>query len=308
MKSFFDFVEIRTKVASVIPLAVGLLFAYYRYREFHWENTLIFFVSLITLDMATTAINHYEGFKKGEDFNPVESRDIPRGTAVGVISALLAVSAAAGLLLVCRTDNFILAVGIVSMGIAVLYSFGPVPISGTPFGELASGGLMGFVIFFISLYIQVFDAGFIVFSLKSGVLSARIDLLELLPVFIVSLPLVFMIANIMLANNICDVKSDIEKGRYTLPQYLGNKASVYLWIILYGLSYLVILAAVALGILPQTSLLVLLSLIPNISLIREFAGKQDKKETFVNSIKVFIIISGLWILSFLMQFLFKGFL
>ncbi|MBN2658600.1 MAG: UbiA family prenyltransferase [Spirochaetales bacterium] len=308
LRSFLDFVEIRTKVASVIPFVLGLLFTYYRYNEFKWENTLVFFISLITLDMATTAINHYEGFKKGEDYNPVEDRDIPRGTAISVIALLLAVSIAAGLLLVYRTDYLILTIGVISMGIAVLYSFGPVPISGTPFGELASGGLMGFVIFFIASYIQVFDAGFIAFSFKGGILAAHVNLREILPVVLVSLPLVFMIANIMLANNICDVESDIKNGRYTLPQYLGRKASVSLWIILYCLAYLVIAAAVVIKVLPLFSLLVLFSLIPNIKLVREFAGNQDKRVTFANSIKVFMTASGLWILSFLLQFVFKGFL
>jgi len=307
-KSFLDFVEIKTKVASFIPFLLGTLFALNRFGTIKPLNTLFFFISLITLDMATTAINHYEGFRKGEDFNPLEERDIPKGLAAALILFLLAVSVVTGLLLVLRTDFIVLFIGIVSMGIAILYSFGPVPISGTPYGEVVSGGLMGFVIFFVALYIQVFDGGFFLFTLDGEILSATINLKEFFAIFLVSLPLVFMIANIMLANNICDLDSDRERGRYTLPHYLGRKASVNLWVSLYGLTYLVIVFSVFMKLLPLVSLLILISLIPNWGFIRQFREKQDKRQTFVSSIKVFLTISGLWILSFILQKIIKEFL
>ena len=42
-KSFLEVVEIRTKVASVFPFAVGVLFSIAFFHEIHWLNTFLFF-------------------------------------------------------------------------------------------------------------------------------------------------------------------------------------------------------------------------------------------------------------------------
>lgn len=308
LRTFLDFVEIRTKVASLIPYILGILFAYYRYDSFGSLQSFVFFVSLISLDMATTAINNYEGSKTSENFNPVKDGQIGRRKAITTILLLLMIAVSAGLYLVFLTDYVILVIGIISVCIAILYSFGPVPLSATPFGEIVSGGFMGFAIFFVALYIQVPDASILYFNCDGGYLTAQFNLNELVPIIFISLPLVLLIFNIMLANNICDVEGDQQRNRFTLPFFLGTGRSVALWIFLYGLAYIVILTGVLLGIIPVLSLLVFLSLIPNIPLIKGFAVMQDKQKTFINSIKVFLTISGFWIFSFIFHFLFKEFL
>ena len=72
----------------------------------------------------------------------------------------------------------------------------------------------------------------------------------LLEILWVSLPCIFTIANIMLANNICDLEDDIKNSRFTLPYYIGRKRAVILYNILYGLSFIAILTAVILNVLP----------------------------------------------------------
>lgn len=74
---------------------------------------------------------------------------------------------------------------------------------------------------------------------------------------IVSLPAVFTIANIMLANNICDKDEDVVIGRKTLAYYLGTKHSLTLLQINYVFSYLGLILSAILGYLPW---LILLSL------------------------------------------------
>ena len=39
---FFEFVELRTKVASVFPMLAGFLWTYYRLGRFNWVNASIF--------------------------------------------------------------------------------------------------------------------------------------------------------------------------------------------------------------------------------------------------------------------------
>ena len=64
IKSFLKLVEIQTKAASVTPFALGTLIAIYRFGEFNFMNFLLMFISLLCIDMATTAINNYMDYKK----------------------------------------------------------------------------------------------------------------------------------------------------------------------------------------------------------------------------------------------------
>jgi 1,4-dihydroxy-2-naphthoate octaprenyltransferase len=92
----------------------------------------------------------------------------------------------------------------------------------------------------------------------------------------------------MLANNICDVEHDVRVNRYTLAFYLKDKA-LYLFSALYYTAYLSVIALVVLGYLSPLSLLLLITLIPVQKNINVFYKKQDKAETFVVSVKNFII-------------------
>ena len=64
--SFLKLVEIRTKVASMIPFVLGTLYTVYRFDEFKLKNFILMFVALLAFDMATTAINNYMDFKRAK--------------------------------------------------------------------------------------------------------------------------------------------------------------------------------------------------------------------------------------------------
>ena len=65
---FLEVVEIRTKVASIFPFIMGILFSLVYFHEFHPLNTVIFFVGMILFDLTTTSINNYMDFKKAKAF------------------------------------------------------------------------------------------------------------------------------------------------------------------------------------------------------------------------------------------------
>jgi 1,4-dihydroxy-2-naphthoate octaprenyltransferase len=96
-------------------------------------------------------------------------------------------------------------------------------------------------------------------------------------------------ANIMLANNICDLEKDIAVKRHTLPYYIG-KNSLRLFAGLYYLTYIAVLAMVILDILHPICLLSFLSIILVQKNIKEFYKKQEKATTFLCAIKNFVII------------------
>ena len=69
---------------------------------------------------------------------------------------------------------------------------------------------MGFLIPFLSAVIHVMDRNILVLSLDNSVFTLQMNVAEVLSVFICSVPAVTGIANIMLANNICDMEEDLK--------------------------------------------------------------------------------------------------
>ncbi len=296
LSSFLKLVEIQTKAASIMPFLLGASYTYYRYQTFLPVNLLIFFISLISIDMATTALNNYMDYKRAkrkegynyEVHNAIVRDGLSETKVLTTIGLLLAITIIAGLTLVIRTDLIILIVGMLAFGLGVLYSFGPLPISGTPpFGELVSGIMMGGFIFFITIYSQIFDLGIIHFTLIDWQLNVEMNILELFAIAFTSMPLILLIANIMLTNNICDMKDDYENHRYTLPFFIGKSNSLILFSLIHYLTYGFILVSIFLGFLPLVSLIVFITLIPVSQGIKAFKQEQKKSSTFIISVKHF---------------------
>lgn len=296
--SFLQFVEIQTKLASIIPFVLGSLYSLYRYDSFQPENFIIMLVSLLAFDMATTAINNYLDYKKslvneGYNFrqkNAVVRDGIKENTALAVIFVLLIIATVFGIVLTFRTDFIVFFIGVLSFMVGIFYTFGPVPISRMPLGELFSGVFMGFVIMFLSIYIHISDLGFVALTFDNSMLSISVNIIEVIYIFLFSIPAVCGIANIMLANNICDIEEDIVNKRYTLPYYLGRKKALKLFEVIYYIGYLDLILLVVLGIAPPVILLALLTLIPVSRNIRRFCIAPLKSETFVLSVKNFALI------------------
>jgi 1,4-dihydroxy-2-naphthoate octaprenyltransferase len=208
-----------------------------------------------------------------------------------VIIIMIVVSAALGLLLVYLTNIITLVLGAACFAIGIVYSYGPMPISRTPFGEIFSGLTMGLGIPFITYFINVFDQNVLNISLVSNTVSLSFDLYQIVGICLVSLPAVFGIANIMLANNICDMEDDLPNKRYTLPIVVGKERAIVLLKILFALAYAAIVAAVVLGVLPLYSLLTLLTIIPLTKNIKRFTANPTKKDTFGAIVGSFVMIT-----------------
>ncbi|WP_449599160.1 1,4-dihydroxy-2-naphthoate polyprenyltransferase [Paenibacillus sp. Marseille-Q9583] len=299
IKSFLRFVELPTKVASMIPFLMGTLYALYRFEDFYMLRFGLMFVSLLSFDMATTAINNYYDFKKAskthgygyETHNAIVHFKLKESTVVATIVILLALAAGGGIALVTQTGLLVFLLGGLSFLIGILYSFGPIPISRMPLGELFSGLFMGFVIIFISAYIHT-DEHVVSLLLQNGWVSLNINIMEVLYLFWFSVPAILGIAGIMLANNICDIDEDVENRRYTLPVYIGRRNALVLFKYLYYVSYLDLVVLLILGINPILVLAILLTLIPLRRNIDLFKQKQEKASTFILAVKNFVLMNA----------------
>lgn len=308
IKSFLKLVEIQTKVASVIPYLLGTFYALYRYDNFNIKNAIIMFLSMIIFDMTTTAINNYMDYAKAikkegygyETHNAIVSYNLNPKFVRLIIFIMLVIAAALGILLVKNTNIIVLLIGVISFIIGITYSFGPIPISRTPFGEIFSSLAMGFVITFLSIYIHVFDTGILTinFSNLSNV-SINFNIIDLINIFIVSLSPIMGIANIMLANNICDIDDDIENKRYTLPIYIGKENALKLFRYLYYIGFISIVIGVLTRVLPVISIVTLLVLKLVQENINKFNKLQTKKDTFVLAVKNFVVTNLVYALTIL---------
>ncbi len=286
MNRFLSYVEIKTKITSLFAFLISLAYLFYRGQTVNWLNTLVFFASMFIFDLTTTAINNYIDTKTND-----QELQFRRRSALAIIYLLFGISAALGLYLVYLTDIVILLLGGLCFLTGVLYTYGPVPISRQPLGELLSGVFYGLFIPFIMFYINMPKNWIITLGLGWDRISLEVAVAPVLAVLFLSVSPVCTTANIMLANNICDVEKDIAVKRYTLPYYLGKK-SLHLFALLYYLCYAAVVAMVLLKILSPVCLLILLTLWPVQKNINIFYGRQEKAVTFITSIKNYVLIMG----------------
>lgn len=286
MNRFLDYVEIKTKITSLFAFLMTIGILLYKKWPIDWKSTLVFFIAMFIFDMATTAINNYIDTKTND-----QQLQFKRKAALIIIYGLVGISALLGLYLVYLTDILILFIGGLCFLCGILYTYGPIPISRLPFGEIISGIFYGLFIPLILIYINTDQDTFVTYSLAKGILSLDINIVNLLYLALFSVPLVCGTANIMLANNICDLEKDIQVKRFTLPFYLREKA-LYLFAGIYYLTYVSVIMMVLVKLLSPLCLVMILTIIPVQKNIQTFFKEQDKRTTFIVAIKNYLLILG----------------
>ncbi len=298
ISAFLRLVEIRTKVASVIPFLTGTLFALYHHGQLRWLPALLFLLSMLCFDMFTTGLNNRQDFRrarKREGYNyETHNAIVQYGLSLRQVDVTLALlfllATVAGILLVTVTDLFVLALGMLAFLAGMLYSAGPMPISRTPLGEAASGISMGLGIPFLSWWIHAPAGHLFSFHADWTGMTLSLQWLPALQILLASIPAICCIANIMLANNLCDQEDDLQNHRYTLPIVAGARFGMLLHHLLYLAAYLAIPAAVLAGAAPWPCLLVLLTVPKVLSNLSAFRNVQSKRETFGTAVSSFLLI------------------
>lgn len=279
------YTEIKTKITSLFAFLMSLAYLFYVQNPIRWDLTFLFFGSMFLFDLTTTAINNY-----------IDSKDHPhmlpfsRQTGRILIWLLFLLSAGMGLYLAWRTDVVVFLLGGLCFLCGVFYTYGPVPISRQPLGELLSGLFYGIFIPFLLLYINMPKGTYLTLQLSFEEINLKLEVLPLLTLLLLAMPPFCATANIMLANNTCDLETDILVKRFTLPYYLGKERAVELFAALYLAAYITPCILVLGGLLHPVTLLFLFTAprcLRNIQLFRE---EQIKSKTFIISIKNYILI------------------
>jgi len=282
-KRLLSYVEIKTKITSVFPFLLTLAYLFYGGKEIDLLRSSVFFLGMLLFDLTATTINNYSDTKKNH-----QALQFKRTAAKAITLLLLALSIFMGLYLVYLTDIVVLLLGGLCFFFGVFYSFGPVPISHGPYGEVISGLFYGVLIPAILVYINITDE-LLKFSLSLTRISFEINFAASFGLALLSVVPFCLTANIMLANNISDREHDVRVGRFTLAYYLKEK-SLFVFSAFYYIAYASVIVMVIFRYLSPLSLGLLLTLVPVQKNINMFYKKQVKEETFIVSIKNFLII------------------
>ena len=186
----------------------------------------------------------------------------------------------------------VLVAGAICFGVGILYSLGPISISRTPYGEIASGLTEGFLVIFLAVYVNAGagSAQYADLHMDGRAVIASLDWVNMLCLLLLALPNMCCTSNIMLANNICDVERDAKNGRYTLPYYIGRSNALKIFHVLYATAYLAIAVAVAVGVLHPISLAALCTAPIIYRNVKRFAENPVKGETFILAVKNYTLL------------------
>lgn len=291
-KIFAELIELKAKTASIFPFLLGLAYSLYHYQSVNLSTLAIYFVAMFMFNCFVDIWDNYNDYHKAVDTDDYQKNTNIIGRenlSMGLIKSLLAFfffgSLILGIIVALMTGWAVFWLGLLCYAVGVFYAGGPKPLSSLPLGELLSGLTMGYVIFLICLYIN---------SSQNFVWSFA----NLATTFLIALPNTLLIANLMLANNTCDLEEDEANHRYTIVHYIGKKAALIWWTTALILAFVAIVVAVILGLLSPIMLLILLIAPLMIKFARPYLQKQVKKETFISSVKILMVFQLVQVLLF----------
>ena len=253
---------------------------------------------MFIFNMAVDILDNYNDFKKATDIhdykektNVIGRENLSLVTIRWMIISMILFSAGLGIWLASQVGWPLLWMGLYCYLVGIFYSSGPRPLSSLPLGEFFSGFTMGMMISLITVYLNASD----IFQWQAQ---------ELLNIAVIALPNTMWIANLMLANNICDLEEDQNNNRYTLVHYLGKPKALKLFVLLNAIALISIGASVLLKIAPVTVLLSYL-IVPFIwKQTNIFLQKQEKLVTFSTAIKILAIGSTVQVLTYFIGIIF----
>lgn len=291
-KIFAELIELKAKTASIFPFLLGLAYSLYHYQSVNLSALAIYFVAMFMFNCFVDIWDNYNDYHKAVDTDDYQKNTNIIGRenlSMGLIKSLLAFfffgSLILGIIVALMTGWAVFWLGLLCYVVGVFYAGGPKPLSSLPLGELLSGLTMGYIIFLICLYIN---------SSQNFVWSFA----NLATTFLIALPNTLLIANLMLANNTCDLEEDEANHRYTIVHYIGKKAALIWWTTALILAFVAIVVAVILGLLSPIMLLILLIAPLMIKFARPYLQKQVKKETFISSVKILMVFQLVQVLLF----------
>jgi 1,4-dihydroxy-2-naphthoate octaprenyltransferase len=272
-------------MACILPFLLALFYTALTYKQIDVRNTILFFISMFSFELSITGLNNYIDSKSNG--MPLQ---FSKKVSLRILLILWVVAGITALVLVYYTGLVVLVSGAVCFCVGIFYTFGPAPISHMPLGEVFSGLFEGFLIPFLVVFINSPSQSLVAYSFHNWLLQVSLNILGLFRLLILTIPAMLGIANIMLANNICDKDEDVKVSRFTLPYYLGAKNSIRLFALIYYAAFADMIVMAVFKVLPLYVLVVIIAILLVQKNIKTFKHHQSKKDTFPLSVQNFMLI------------------
>jgi 1,4-dihydroxy-2-naphthoate octaprenyltransferase len=215
----------KTLPAAVAPVIVGIAVAW-NAGGFAPGPALACVLAALLLQIGANIANDYFDYFKGADagerLGPLRVTQAGLATPAEVRAAMIVVfglAALVGLYLAWAGGWAVIIIGLASIVAAVAYTGGPFP-----FGYYGLGDVFAFL-FFGPVAV-------------CGTVYVQMQSVPALAVWL-SLPIGFLVAAILVVNNLRDIESDRKVGKRTLAVRLGAKATQWEYVLLLVAAYLI---------------------------------------------------------------------
>ncbi len=231
VKGFWQLADPKIWTASVVPFILGTCVAAGAGFQIHWLYALLAILVIILVEIGKNGVNEYYDYKSGADLYvaPIDRTQFSGGKKV-IVDGLLTLRQVGWISFICLLSAGIFALplpiynpriiwfGIAGMFLSVVYSMPPLQLSYRGLGEITVGLTFGPIIVVGAYFLQ----------------TKRIDVAPIL----LSIPLAFLIANVLWINEIPDVEADRRAGKLNLVARRGRPKALNGYRLLYVLAYL----------------------------------------------------------------------
>jgi len=236
--------------ASSMTAVVTFFYIFYLYKvgiqffDVHWDYGLLSIIGSVLAQAAGNLISDYYDFKKGVDIKETE------GTSRMLIDGVFEPKS------FLKSGYFLL--GIVSLiGIYLMFNIG---------FELLWIGLVGIFCAAFYFWFKFHALGDLIVFLIYGPVIAVGTAFSMTGTIVInslyiSLPIAFLVVNILHANNTHDIKNDTRSGIKTIPIIVGFRTAQNLYVINTIAAYFILIVLVIVNVLPIWSLLILITLL-----------------------------------------------
>lgn len=251
----------RVFTATYVPMGLAAVIALEN-GVFHLGRFLLALLGALLLQTGANLVNEYYDYRRGADTHKEAGQGMiikkqilsPEHVRLGAIVTVVGGSLI-GLYLLSQSGLLLLWIGLGGVFVVVTYTAGPFPLAYHGLGEMAVAIFMGPAMVVGAYYVM--DT------------NVSLDLVWR------SLPIAFMVAAILHANNIRDMEADRAANKRTLAVIFGRRIANLEYIFLVGGTYVALVALVLAGLLPWPTLLALLTLPEALRLIHIYRTSSD---------------------------------
>lgn len=292
---WYQAIRPRSLTATYVPIALGGVLAW-RAESFNLGYFILALLGTLALQIAANLFNEYFDFRKGVESGKTHGLGMilknnlltPNQVLMGAVGSLLA-GIVIGLFFVWQTGLVVLYIGIAAVIVVVLYTATPYALAYIGLGELAVFIFMGPLIVFGTYYVMTEDPS--------------------TEPLVIGLPIGFVVAAILHANNLRDLEADRIGGRRTMAVRFGRRfaQAEYVFLTLGGI--VMVAALVLIGEAPWLALLVGLSLPETLRLCRIATTTEDVQKlhtVLVHTARLHALFGITYVMGWLLDGLFFG--